>query len=281
VEKLKALIEVTKPKQTFLLMITFLVSYIVARGGADFNFVIAAISMFLAISGTTAINMWLDRDIDAIMPRTRKRPVPAGILKPSECAAFGAAIFAIGQVLAFLVSLEFGLVVFFGLFFDIVVYTILLKRKSPYSIVLGGFAGAMPALGGWVAVQGFTLPGFIIAAIVLLWIPSHIWYISMHYEEDYRMANIPMYPLVVGMERASWAIVFATAAMLVLAASLYVLLPLGIFYLVISTSAVAFFLYKAVKFALSPDRVKARKMYKLASMTLGLVYFSLLLGVFL
>ena len=279
--KLRALIEVTKPKQTFLLMITFLVSYIVARGGVDFNFVIATISMWLAISGTTAINMWLDRDIDALMTRTKQRPVPAGILKPPECAVFGAAIFAVGQALGLVVSLEFALVVFLGLFFDIIIYTILLKRKSPYSIVLGGFAGAMPALAGWVAVQGFTLPGFIIASIVLLWIPSHIWYISMHYEEDYRMANIPMYPLVVGMERASWAIVFATAAMLILAASLYVLLPLGIFYLVISTSAVAFFLFKAVKFALSPDKVKARKMYKLASMTLGLVYFSLLLGVFL
>uniref|UniRef100_A0A7C3RLT9 Protoheme IX farnesyltransferase n=1 Tax=Archaeoglobus fulgidus TaxID=2234 RepID=A0A7C3RLT9_ARCFL len=279
--RLRALFEVTKPKQTFLLMITFLVSYIVARGDVDFRFFIAALSMWLAISGTTAINMWLDRDIDAIMPRTRKRPVPAGILKPEECAVFGAGIFAAGQILGFLVSFEFAAVIFLGLFFDIVVYTVLLKRRSPYSIVLGGFAGAMPALAGWVAVQGFTLPGFIIAAIVLLWIPSHIWYISMHYEDDYRLAGIPMYPLVVGMERASWMIVFATAAMLVLAASLYVLLPLGVFYLIISTSAVAFFLLKAIKFAISPDRVKARKMYKLASMTLGLVYLSLLLGVFL
>lgn len=279
--KVRALVEVTKPKQTFLLMITFLVSYIVASGKADYNFLIAATAMFLAISGTTAINMWLDRDIDALMQRTRTRPIPSGVLSPAECAVFGLALYILGQVMAAFLSFEFAVVIFLGLFFDIVIYTILLKRNSPYSILLGGIAGAMPALGGWVAVRGFTLPGFIIAAIVLLWIPSHIWYISMHYEEDYRRAKIPMYPLVVGMERASWMIVAATAAMLVLVASLYVLLPLGYFYLIISTSAVTFFLLRAVKFARSPDRVGARKMYKLASVTLGMVYFSLLVGVFL
>jgi protoheme IX farnesyltransferase len=90
-----------------------------------------------------------------------------------------------------------------------------------------------------------------------------------------------MDPLVVGMEKASWMIVVATAAMLLLAASLYLLLPLNVFYLVVSVTAVSFFLFKAIKFAMAPDRVGARKMYKLASMTLGMVYLSLLLGVFL
>lgn len=237
--------------------------------------------MYLAISGTTAINMWLDRDIDSVMPRTKNRPLPSGMLSQSECAIYGFALFSLGFVIAATISLEFAAVVFLGLFFDIVIYTILLKRKSPYSIILGGLAGAMPALGGWVVVQGFTLPGFIIAAIVLLWIPSHIWYISMHYEEDYRIAGIPMYPLVVGMERASWMIVITTSLMLLLAVSLYLLLPLSVFYPLISVAAVSFFLYRAIKFAMSPDRVGARKMYKLASITLGVVYLSLLLGVFL
>ncbi len=278
--KAKALIDVTKPKQTLLLMITFVVSFLVASGTID-KFIVAAVSMYLAISGTTAINMWLDRDIDSLMPRTKYRPVPAGILSPVECVIYGFALFLIGLAISVTVSVELAIVMLLGLFFDIVIYTILLKRKSPYSIVLGGFAGAMPALGGWVAVQGFTLPGFVIAAIVLLWIPSHIWYISMHYEEDYRIAGIPMYPLVVGMEKASWMIVVATAAMLLLAASLYLLLPLSVFYLVVSVTTVSFFLYRAIKFAMAPNRAGARKMYKLASITLGLVYFSLLLGVFL
>ncbi len=280
-QKLKALLDVIKPKQTFLLMVTFFVSYFVAGGSIGLQFLLAALATTLAVAGTTALNMWLDRDIDAVMLRTKQRPVPAGILSPAECAVYGSSLFALSILLALKVSHLLAAVLFAGLFFDIVIYTILLKRRSPYSIVLGGVAGAMPALAGWVAADGFTLAGLIVAAIVLLWIPSHIWYISMHYEEDYRVAGIPMYPLVVGMEKASWAIVIATAFMLILASALYILLPLSALYLVLSVSAILFFLYRAVKFAMHPSREKAKRMYKLASATLGIVYFSMLLGVFL
>ncbi len=280
-KKLKSLLDVTKPKQTLLLMVTFFVSYFVAGGHIGLRFLYSAVATYLAVAGTTALNMWLDRDIDALMPRTKNRPVPSGILTPVECAIFGTILFTLSIAISTLVNYYLSIVLFAGLFFDIVIYTVLLKRRSPYSIVLGGVAGAMPALAGWVSVDGFSLAGLIVATIVLLWIPSHIWYISMHYEEDYRMAGIPMYPLIVGMERASWAIVFATAIMLILAAALYVLLPLNLLYLVISISAILFFLYKAVKFAMNPSRERAKKMYKLASMTLGIVYISMLLGVFL
>ena len=279
--KIRALIGVTKPKQTFLLMVTFVVSYFVAGGDFSIRFVIAAVATFLAISGTTALNMWLDRDIDSLMKRTRNRPLPSGVLSPIECALFGSALFAASIALALYVNYYLVAVLFAGLFFDIVIYTVLLKRRSPYSIVLGGVAGAMPALAGWVSADGLSLAGLIVAAIVLLWIPSHIWYISMHYEEDYRIAGIPMYPLIVGMERASWAIVFATSIMLILAAALYIILPLNVLYLLLSVSAILAFLYKAVKFAMNPSRERAKKMYKLASMTLGIVYLSMLLGVFL
>jgi len=278
VEKLKALIDVTKPKQTFLLMVTFSVAYFIAAKTIDFKFLIAAIATFLAISGTTALNMWLDRDLDALMSRTRNRPLPRGILRPLECAIYGFLLFILGILIGTKIGLLFMIVLTLGLFFDIVIYTILLKRRSPYSIVLGGFAGAMPALAGWVAASGFSVLGLMIAGIVLLWIPSHIWYISMYYEDDYRKAGIPMYPLVVGMEKASWAIVFAVALMLILVAVLYVLMPLSVLYLILSASITAFFLYKAVKFALKPERKMARTMYKLASITLATIYMSMVIG---
>jgi len=278
VKKLKALIDVTKPKQTFLLMVTFFVAYFVASKCLDLKFVISALATYLAISGTTALNMWLDRDLDAVMSRTKNRPVPSGILSPLECAMYGFTLFILGIAIGFFVSPEFVLILFLGLFFDIVIYTILLKRRSPYSIVLGGFAGAMPALAGYTAASGFSILGLILAGIVLLWIPSHIWYISMYYEEDYKKAGIPMYPLVVGMERASWAIVLAVALMLILVSVLYVLMPLSVLYLIASISVTAFFLYKAVKFAINPEREKARAMYKLASITLATIYLSMLLG---
>jgi protoheme IX farnesyltransferase len=279
VRKVSALIEVTKPKQTFLLLITFFVAYFVAAKELNIvNFIPATLGVFLTVSGTTALNMWLDKDIDALMKRTRSRPIPSGMLNSKECAVYGFSLFIAGIIAGLFVNLLFVSILSLGLFFDIIVYTIMLKRKSPYSIVLGGFAGAMPALAGWIAGGGSLLPGLIIAGIVLLWIPSHIWYITMHYEEDYRKAGIPMYPLVVGMQKASWVIVLATGIMLLFVTLLYILMPLSVFYLVISIPVTLFFMYRAVKFAMHPDKMLARKMYKLASMTLGAIYFSLLLG---
>jgi len=281
----KSFYEIIKPKQTMLLMVTFVVAYLVAaRGISLYHFIQAFAATVLTVAGTTALNMWLDSDIDALMPRTEKRPIPSGRLTPRGCAVYGSILFLIGIAIGLNVGLDFVIVLSLGLFFDIIVYTILLKRKSPYSIVLGGLAGAMPSLAGWVAVNGIgfpgVLPGIILSTIVLLWIPSHIWYLSIHYEEDYRRANIPMLPLVVGMEKASWAIVVSVALMLILVALLFVILPLSFAYLILSLLVTAYFLYKAVKFAKSPDRMKARKMYKLASMTLGIIYFSMLVGSF-
>ncbi|MCS7144956.1 MAG: heme o synthase [Archaeoglobaceae archaeon] len=274
-----ALLEVIKPKQTLLLMITFLVSFLVA-GGREEIF-LCFIATFLTISGTTALNMFLDRDIDALMMRTRKRPIPAGELSPRACAIYGSTLFSFGFLIALMIKFEFAFILLLGFIFDILVYTLLLKRKSPYSIILGGVAGAMPALAGWVAVKGFTLPGFLISALVFLWIPSHIWFIAMHYEEDYRKAKIPMYPLVAGIRKASWVIVFTTSSMLLLIIALYFLIPLSFFYLFIAIPAILIFLFKAIKFAIAPKKEKAREMYKLASLKLGAIFLGLLFGAFL
>lgn len=262
-----------------LLMVTFVVAYLVAARNINFiHFIQAFIATILTIAGTTALNMWLDKDIDILMPRTKKRPVPSGRLTPEGCAVYGSILFVLGIIIGLDIGYQFVVVLSLGLFFDIIVYTVLLKRKTPYSIVLGGLAGAMPSLAGWTAVNGIELPGIIISTIVLLWIPAHIWYLSIHFEEDYRKAGIPMMPLVVGMEKASWAIVVSVALMLILIAALFIILPLGLAYLILSVLITSYFLYKAIKFAKSPSRIKARRMYKLASMTLGIVYFSMLIG---
>ena len=278
---MRSFVEVVKPKQTMLLMVTCIVSYLVASGKVIHlnHFIITCIATTLAIAGTTALNMWLDRDIDALMSRTKARPVPSGRLSPRGCAIYGSTLFLLGFLLGFLINIYLAIVLFLGLFFDIIIYTILLKRKKPYSIILGGFAGAMPALAGWVAVRcADILGGLILASIVLLWIPAHIWYITMHYEDDYRNARIPMFPLVVGMEKASWAIVLSTVLMMFLIPWLYIIADLNPIYLVISMIITGYFLCRAIRFAKSPSREKAKVMYKLASMTLGIVYISLLIG---
>ncbi len=283
----KAFVEVIKPKQTTLLMVTCVVAYFIAlklhnKPFSPESFTLMFMATVLAVAGTTALNMWLDGDIDALMCRTRKRPVPSGRLSNKGCAAYGAFLFGLGLILGLLVGVSFSAVLFLGLFFDIIVYTVMLKRRSPYSIVLGGLAGAMPCLAGWTAAAGrIEIAGLLAAAIILLWIPAHIWYLSMYYEEDYRNARIPMLPLVVGMEKASWAIVVSVAFMLVVVAVLFFVAPLGVVYLAVSASTVSILLIKAIRFAISPSREKARKMYKLASITLGVVYIAMFVGAFI
>ncbi|AGK61020.1 protoheme IX farnesyltransferase [Archaeoglobus sulfaticallidus PM70-1] len=278
---LKAFVEVTKPKQTLLLMITCIMSFLVASG---FSFhPVELIKVFLAVSlavaGTTALNMVLDRDIDILMPRTMKRPVPSGRLPETVCAIYGTLLFLIGIAISYTINIYVSIVIFLGLFFDIVIYTIMLKRKSPYSIVLGGLAGAMPSFAGWTAAKGyFDVAGMLISMIILLWIPAHIWYLSMHYEEDYRRANIPMLPLIAGMERASWIIVFSVALMLFMVTLLFLVLPFGPAYFITSVIITTYFLYRAIVFAKAPSRIGAKSMYKLASKTLGVIYLAMVIG---
>lgn len=272
--------DVIKPKQTTLLMVTCVIAYGVATITFDMlHFLQSLLAVFLAVAGTTALNMWLDNDIDSLMTRTKERPVPAGKLSTNQCAIYGLTLFGIGFFLGLNINPSLALVLLLGLFFDIIIYTVLLKRMSPYSIVLGGVAGAMPSLAGWTAAAGqIEVAGIIISTIILLWIPAHIWYLSIHYEDDYKFAGVPMLPLVVGMERASWAIVAFTAFMLILVLLLFWITSFSYAYIMISFLVTSYFLYRTVKFALSPSREKAKYMYKLASMTLGAIYLSMLIG---
>jgi protoheme IX farnesyltransferase len=283
----KPFYEVIKPKQTTLLMITCIVSYMAALGHNtlhNFNaihFIESCLAVLLAVAGTTALNMWLDSDVDALMPRTKRRPVPSGRLGAEACAIYGLFLFSLGFLLGLKLSLYLALILALGLFLDIIIYTVLLKRKSPYSIVLGGLAGALPSLAGWTAAKGIEVAGIIASAIVFVWIPAHIWYLSIHFEDDYRLARIPMLPLIVGMEKTSWAIVLSVGLMLLLVALLFLITPFGYPYLLISILFTSYFLYKAIKFAISPSRERARYMYKLASITLSAIYMSMLIGSFL
>ncbi|HIH69902.1 heme o synthase [Methermicoccus shengliensis] len=280
--RLAPFIELIKPKQTTLLMITCAVAYFVAaeHNISAAHFVLSMLAVLLAVAGTTALNMWLDMDIDVLMPRTKNRPLPSGRLAPWACALYGSALFAAGMFFGLMLSISLAAVLALGLLFDILVYTVILKRKSPYSIVLGGVAGAMPSLAGWTAARGAVEPaGIVLSLIVLVWIPAHIWYLSMYFEEDYRLSGVPMLPLVVGMERTSWMIVIGVSTMLVLVGVVFLLLPLGYAYLLTSVLITSYLLYRSVRFALSPSREEARGMYRLASITLGAVFCSMVVGV--
>jgi len=184
-------------------------------------------SLFLAISGSTILNMVYDRDIDARMRRTAARPLPSGKIRPREALWVGITLAVIGVGWALALDLLYGAVVFAGLFFDVVVYTIWLKRRTAWSIVWGGISGGMPALAGRVLGTGeFDAIGLLLALGVLFWIPTHIMTFSMRYFDDYRTAGIPTFPSTYGF--AVTRVVIAVSSLLAAAAMIAAAVEIGL-----------------------------------------------------
>lgn len=201
--RLRAYWSLIKSKQTFLLLATGLTGYLSARpeAGTAATAALMTLALFATISGTTALNMVFDRDIDAQMGRTARRPLPSGILSTREAAIFGGALVAGGLALAFWLSRPFGWVIGAGIGLDLGVYTLWLKRRSPWSIVFGGVSGGMPILAGRVlGMGGVDGLGLLLALSVLLWIPAHILTFAMKYADDYRQAGVPTWPAVYGFD---------------------------------------------------------------------------------
>jgi protoheme IX farnesyltransferase len=192
-----------KGLQTGLLLVTGLAGYMSARCPVLGWTTLAGLagSLFLAISGSTVLNMWYDRDIDAKMERACHRLLPSGQMDPREALLLGLILAMAGVGWALTMDLLYGLIVFAGLFFDVVVYTVWLKRRTTWSIVWGGISGGMPILAGRVLGTGtFDLIGLLLCLAVLFWIPTHIVTFSMRYVDDYRRAGVPTFPSTYGFQ---------------------------------------------------------------------------------
>lgn len=188
-------------------------------------------SLFLAISGSTVLNMVYDRDIDARMARTARRPLPSGATSAAEGWALGGALTAAGLAWAAWMDLRFAVVVTAGVALDVVVYTLLLKRRTPFSILFGGLAGGMPVLAGRVLATGqVDWTGALLALGVLLWIPTHMLTFSIRCQADYTRAGVPTIPAVYGIPAARRVIALSTllAAGTLYAAAAVVGLPAGL-----------------------------------------------------
>ncbi len=199
--KLKLYWPLIKSLQTGLLIVTGLAGFMSTRCPIkNWQTVLAVTgSLFLAVSGSTVLNMWYDRDIDAKMERTRKRPLPANKMSPREALILGLVLSLLGVVWAVALDPLYGLIVFAGLFFDVVIYTMWLKRRTPWGIVWGGISGGMPVLAGRALGTGqIEWVGITLALAVLFWIPTHILTFSMRYHDDYQRAGVPTFPSAYG-----------------------------------------------------------------------------------
>jgi len=202
--RLRDYVELLKPRVMSLVVFSGVVGLMVAPGaihpllGATAIFCIA-----LGAGGSAAVNMWYDRDIDAVMSRTRRRPLPQGRIEPQAALEFGGLLIVASVLLMALAVnwLAAGLLAAAAAFY-IFVYTIWLKRRTAWNIVVGGAAGAFPPLIGWVAVTGrVDLPAVLLFLIIFVWTPPHFWALALYRNEDYRQAGIPMLPVTAGPRR--------------------------------------------------------------------------------
>ena len=180
-----------------------------------------------------AINCYLDRDIDELMVRTRRRPLPAHQVEPERAVVFGIVLGAISLVvMAWFVNLVAAFLTLLAIAFYVVVYTIMLKRTTPQNIVIGGAAGALPPVIGWAAVTGsVALPALILFAIVFYWTPPHFWALSLRIRKDYEAARVPMLPVVRGIPETTRQIVLYSFLLVAISLVLFSVARMGSIYL--------------------------------------------------
>ncbi len=221
--RIKVYYEVTKPKIWYLLVFTAIGAAFTASN--LYHIPILPITWGLVIGGVIAgsaaantLTNYNDRDIDAIMERTKERPIPSRRIYPAEKALyFGLVLAAISLVSSFAINIWAGIFMAFGLVDNILIYSKLLKRRSRTNIVLGGFSGGAPAMIGYVAVTttGLWDLGLVMAGLVFVWIPMHIWSLTLHVKEDYNKVKVPMLTAVQS-EKTSVRVIAGTTLMMVL-----------------------------------------------------------------
>jgi heme o synthase len=204
-------VALTKPRVMSLVVFTALVGLMVAPGGIDPSAGAVALLCIAAGAGAAGVlNMWYDADIDAVMARTAMRPIPGGRVSRPEALVFGLML-GMGAILALgtLLNVAAAALLAFTIFFYVVVYTMWLKRRTPQNIVIGGAAGALPPVIGWVAVTGNVgLEPLILFLIIFLWTPPHFWALSLNLAGEYARAGVPMLPVVAGRAETKRQILF-------------------------------------------------------------------------
>jgi heme o synthase len=216
-----------KPRVMSLVVFTALVGLAVAPGHVHPLIGLIALSCIaIGAGGAGALNMWYDADIDAVMARTARRPIPRGRVAPGKALAFGLTL-AVGSVvvLGLFVNLPAAALLAFTILFYVVVYTMWLKRRTPQNIVIGGASGALPPVIGWVAATGdIRVEPILLFIIVFLWTPPHFWALSLYRTGEYARAGIPMLPVVAGKAETQRQILIYTVLLVPMAVSLW---PLG------------------------------------------------------
>jgi protoheme IX farnesyltransferase len=253
-------IELMKPRVMSLVVFTALVGLLIAPGHVHPMVGFTALLCIAVGAGAAgALNMWYDADIDARMTRTAARPIPAGRVAPGEALAFGLTL-AVGSVvvLGLLVNVIAAALLAVTVAFYVVVYTMWLKRRTPQNIVIGGAAGALPPVIGWVAATGsFAVEPVLLFAIIFFWTPPHFWALSLYRTEDYARAGIPMLPVVAGALETRRQILLYTLLLAPLGVAPWLLGYAGLSYGIVAVATGAIMIALALRVRAEEDRAHA------------------------
>jgi len=234
----------------------------------------------LASGGSMAINMWYERDIDPLMERTEKRPIPSGYISPNHALAFGTFICASGiGLVSFLSNKEAGMITAFSALFYIFIYTMFLKRRTPHNIVIGGLAGSTPPAIGWVAASGqidSILPWLMVFTI-FMWTPPHFWSLTLSKRKDYGEAGVPMLPVVRGEDVTRNHIAAYTLSLIVTTLLIVIYGGAGIIFLVTGMILSIYFAYRALSLRTTKSESDAWNLFKFSNLYLYSVFICLVI----
>jgi heme o synthase len=286
VNTVKNYYELTKPKIWYLLVFTAFGSALTAS--LLFDIPLSSSTWVLLLGGIAAgsaaadtITGYNDRDIDAIMDRTKDRPIPSGRISPKNALIFGLILTAIALIFSWLINLWAFLLMMFGLFDNIIIYSKWLKRRSQSNIILGGFSGGVPALIGYVTVTTQNIEiGLVMAGLVFLWIPTHIWSLALHVRKDYQKAKVPMLPVVIEEKRAVRIIAITTLIMVLFSILPFFFNQFGHIYLVTATIFGAIMLGLSLWLLLKPTEKASWTVFKFSSPYLTAVFIAFIVDAF-
>ena len=281
------IIEVSKPRIVVLLVITAVASMYGASRLVEgvpeigyMHYVHIIIAGAMASAGSSALNHYYDRDIDSVMGRTRSRPLPSGRISPAAVLVYGLAVscasviygyFALNPVSAAFIAL--------GIFSYVIIYTVWLKRLNTSNIVIGGIAGSAAAWAGWAGATGsMDLLGFLVGFLVFVWTPSHFWCLAMKIKDEYAQAQVPMLPVVIGMQKTSRYILANTIILVPYSLALsFIPSGMGVVYLAIAAVSGGLMLAYHYRLTKTPTSEFAWKAYKVTAPYLTIIFAAVVL----
>jgi heme o synthase len=270
-----------KPRVMVLAVFTALVGLVIAPGHLDPLLGSIAVLAIAAGAGAAGVlNMWYDADIDAVMTRTARRPIPRGTISRAEALAFGLVLACSAvAVLALALNVKAAALLAFAIFFYVVVYTVWLKRQTPQNIVIGGAAGALPPVIGWAAATGEVgLEPLILFLIIFLWTPPHFWALSLNRSDEYARAGVPMLPVVAGRSATTRQILVYSVLLVPISLLPWALGFVGMIFA--ATAAISGVIFLVLAFRLrrsaGTDRRDASRLFVFSIFYLALLFAALL-----